>query len=308
MSMFGRGCDDDDGPAFTGYSPNPLTNLMAFALVLVFILQACSHGGGLIALRETPAEALADPKIRAWLVGPFTRDLSLEPASALRGQVWRLLTSSVLHHPPLPDVAWGMYFLVIWNVAVYWLVGRAMERDSGGGEAFLFGCAAGVAGNAFAVAAVLLLPNFGPPAAVYASPSGVIFAFLVAAAMRYPVTYIGRMRVPTWGIAAVYAVLSLGLFLLGLRTGEHPAMLAGGAAFAALYVVNRWRLRGLWQALGESGPEGRPGPRPYRPAASAPEDPRVDAVLAKMAREGKDSLTRAEWDILHAASERARRR
>jgi hypothetical protein len=35
---------------------------------------------------------------------------------------------------------------------------------------------------------------------------------------------------------------------------------------------------------------------------------KMDAVLEKMARDGKDSLTESEWHVLQKASERLRRR
>jgi hypothetical protein len=92
----------------------------------------------------------------------------------------------------------------------------------------------------------------------------------------------------------------------------------GGAAFAALYYNFQWRVTSFWQGVPSwRRQRAKPKLRVYHPedemavaVPSAPAgdldehlDAKLDAVLEKLSRHGRESLTDSERDILLRASE-----
>ena len=104
-----------------------------------------------------------------------------------------------------------------------------------------------------------------------------------------------------------------------------PVLFIGGAAFGYLYYKRHWRVLYLWPS-GWQWKFGRARPRlrVYRgdrdaepvavpadtaqPLAGAELEAELDAVLAKVASQGKSSLTEREQQVLLRASEIYRQR
>lgn len=125
------------------FSKYPATATLVAIWVLVFLMmahdQAALHGGGW--------------DVRTWDIGktnPFVshRFGDMTPNEILQGQVWRVLTATLVHY--------GLFHLAI-NLIGMVQLGRMVEEWYGSAQAFLIYIAIGVGGNLFAVAAKLLL-------------------------------------------------------------------------------------------------------------------------------------------------------
>jgi membrane associated rhomboid family serine protease len=254
--------------------------------------------------------------------GWFTNLFSLDTAAVLDGQVWRLLTGTFLH-----AFAWQH---IVFNMLIIWWAGSEVEDIYGPREFVAFYLAAAVFSSGVYVGWNVL--NGQRSTAIGAS--GAATAVLLLFALHYPtriVYFMFFIPMPVMLLVAIY-ILADALGMLGAGFGGNIAFAAhlGGAAFGYLYFKMQWRMTSLW-------PSGvrwrRPGRaranlRVYRgeheldaevvPAAAAAPAPRpvpdsqleaeLDAVLEKVARQGKSSLTERENQILMRASEIFRRR
>src|SRR5262249_17011702 len=119
--------------------------------------------------------------------------------------------------------------------------------------------------------------------------------------------------------------LMVAMDLFGLFNPDGIAVTGhlGGAAFGYLYYKQQWRILNLLPNFKEwRRRRARPQLRLYReeeplspvgvPATPSSEDDqleaRMDAILEKISRSGKDSLTDGERELLLRASEALRRR
>jgi hypothetical protein len=170
--------------------------------------------------------------------------------------------------------------------------------------------------------------------------SGAVTAVMVLYAVHFPTREILLFVIPVKMWVLVTLFLGLDFFNLmqqsrGEGTGPAIAFAAhlGGGLYGYLYkrFDLRWarlmRGRGYRPKLRIVNPEARPAPRsatPGRPPAASPSSSpsprsaptvlfpeeqlseRLDEILAKIAREGRDSLTEDENRILQEASRRAR--
>jgi membrane associated rhomboid family serine protease len=269
-------------------------------------------------------QLVSDPRIGAaglverGAVGWFTEAFWLDTTKVLEGQVWRLLTYAFLHDP-------FSAFHIIFNMLFLWWFGSDVE-DLYGPREFLaiYLLSAVVGGVAF------VLQNAAHLGGAYClGASGAVTAVLVLCAMHYPsrVIYLSFLiPIPIW----LFVVIQVAQDLYGLIGGNagHTAVSVhlGGAAFAFLYYKRHWRLLSLWSEFQEWRRQlFRPRLRVYReeprerervrvatpPSDEADEDQleaQLDAVLAKVARSGKNSLTERENQILLRASEVYKRR
>jgi len=236
------------------------------------------------------------------------------------GRVWQLLTATFLH-ANIWHILGNMWFL--------WIVGREMESLYGSRDFVAFYIAAAVVSTlCWAVAR-----TFAPGGGYMVGASGAVMAVLTLYTLYYPrrEIYLLFVPMPMWVVLAIYLVWPLmGDGGGGIAIESHLA----GAAFA--YAFKRFDLRWSRVAPGRfarprlkivfpnshdqprtrvSGGYGRPtgdviggkGPR----VAVLPEeqlDAQLDQVLAKIAREGRASLTEEEQRVLQEASQRARDR
>lgn len=240
--------------------------------------------------------------------------LSLQPEAFVHGSVWQLVTFSFMHPwAGLWSFALSMFFL--------WWFGSDLEQMYGSAEFLLFYLlAATLGGLAFVGAAYALhTESF----AVTFGHSGSITAILVLFACHFPTH---RVRIPILGLP-----VPIGLIVVAQIVGSlalDPEVLHGGfvttlvgAIFAGLYYKKQWRLSGFLQAFENVRKRPRPKLRVFEPEDEVPEpvsvaapkpqaphldehlEAKVDEVLEKMARSGKESLTDTERQILLQASE-----
>src|SRR5262249_6293363 len=245
---------------------------------------------------------------------PMTENLELRPSDVLHGQVWRVLTYAFLHSTS------GLLHLVF-NMLFLWWFGTDVEDIYGpreflalyliaavlGGLAYIFSYLAGMGSN---------LPCVGA--------SGAVMAVMVLCALHYPsrvILLFFLIPVPIWLFVVFEVAQDAFGFLTGNTGGTAVAVHLGGAAFGFVYYKMQWRMLNLLPDLRAwTRRLSRPRLRVYReeeppvrtpaPVAASRElqtdeqlEAKLDAVLAKVARHGRGSLSESEQQILMRASE-----
>jgi membrane associated rhomboid family serine protease len=242
--------------------------------------------------------------------GPVSDAFDLNTAKVAQGQVWRLLTYAFLHSP-------NTWMHIFFNMLFLWWFGSEIEELYGSKEFLAFYLvAAFVGGLVFQIQALV---QAAPLLCVGAS--GAVTAVLVLYAFHFPYSTILLffvLPVPIW----VFVIFQVGQdafqLLSSTKTDTAVAVHLGGAAVAALYYKYQWRLTSLWQGVPAwRRQRAKPKLRVYHPeedlavpvvsgpAADLDEhlDAKLDAVLEKLSRHGRDSLTDNERNILLRASE-----
>ena len=249
---------------------------------------------------------------------PFTDALILDGTEVWRGQFWRLLTYAFLHSTLDP------WHIVI-NMLVLYFFGRDVEDAYGPREflavyllsAFLGGCA------------FLVAPLGGTQCL---GASGAVTAVLVLAACREPSKTILLFFVfpcPIWLFVA-FMVAKDAFDFLGARQSRTAVQVhLAGAAFAYLYYRFQWHVTGWWPGFRtrmrrmsrpklrvyeepddrQPAPVSAPAPLASQSALDDEQlEAKMDAILEKISRVGKDNITDSERAVLLRASERLRRR
>lgn len=249
------------------------------------------------------------------------------------GEVWRFVTSFMIDRGGLIWLVFGMLF--------FYFFGGEMEVLYGTRRFLTFYLLAGLLANGVKFALGLASENFRHAAT--AGNAAPMFATLVLFAFHYPHKPIRiwfLLPIPVWLLVTIYLGINL-LLLLGEVRDQSGSGVPGlaeplvGATVGFLYFRTRGRIFAFADVLGavfgrrerrrspanlrvydENAP--RPSTRPSSPPpASVPEpvpqpagggvdehlEAKLDAVLAKVARHGKGSLTPEENDILLRASE-----
>lgn len=276
-----------------------------------------------------------------FLVQWITQDVELNRYFALRSsdiferfQIWRLLTATFLHSQ-------GNIFHVVWNMYFLWMVGREMESMYGSREFTLLY----LTGAVFSSLCWALVDYYGPnhnPLIPMIGASGAVTAVVLLFTLYYPhhkilVMFIIPMEM--WLVLVIFLGSDLLWLIRDLQGGPVaagvPAVAShlGGALYGFLYKTYdlRWsrllsarRHRPRMRIVSPPEPRDRvptPPPASARSAAAGaprhaptlyfPEeqlDAKVDEILAKIAREGRDGLTEDEIRVLEEASRRARNR
>jgi membrane associated rhomboid family serine protease len=314
MGIYDREYYRRDGPSFLG----SLGGGRSMCVWLIGINVACFLLQYLT-ITKTPTLLGSDPE------EPFTSALDLSIPLVLHGQVWRLLTYAFLHSTGnIWHIAMNMLFL-------YWF-GRQVEEQLGRWE-FLAFYLAGVVAAALAYVGAGLL-GLMPPNFPAVGASGGVMAVLVLAAFYYPrqtIYLFFVIPVPIWAFAVGLVAIDLFTLLSDRHSQVATAAHLGGAAFGFAYYRLGWRLTLLWPSLSTwtrraTRPRPRlrlydedeePTPSPVPAARPAPPPPlledeqleaQVDAILAKIHRDGKDKLTEHEREVLVRASEAIKRR
>src|SRR5262249_5928096 len=150
----------------------------------------------------------------------------------------------------------------------------------------------------------------------------------VLCAIHYPTRVILMfwfLPVPIWLFVIVQVAQDLFGFLGARRDATAYSVHLAGAAFGLVYYKAQWRLTNVFSGLKSwQKQRARPRLRVYREdehnqpvaALNVPASPEVDeqleakldAVLEKVARSGRDSLTEGEKQVLQRASEVYRKR
>lgn len=259
---------------------------------------------------------------------PFTVWGAFDPAFVTGGQVWRLLTASFVNNPWTPStlisLLFGMYFL--------YMLGSQVEGIYGKREFIAYYIASGLVSTLSMLVIYLLFWRGAPVANPSYGPGPAITAILVLFACHFPTQKILLMfviPVPVWLLVAGTVVLStMGFF--GSRGALEFAGTLGAVGFGFLYYWQQWRITGV---LGELRERVRPARssrlRVYRepenrdadserlapaavPTRSRPIDEhleaKLDQVLEKVSRYGRESLSPEENELLLRASEIYKRR
>lgn len=302
---------DDEGRAgwFSGVAP--ATRSLIAIHVILFLIGVLSTGNE---------------------VGPSFYHYLIAQSAAIfeHFQIYQLLTAPFA---PAPNNLLAIAFELL---ILYW-VGREMEPIYGTREfAWLYVMAGVLSTLAWAV-----FDYFGPGhgQGFYLGPGGAIAAILVLFTLYAPnreVLLFFVLPVKMWVLLVVFLGFDVFNLLQQLQAAgagrgggntmyfAHLAGAAYGWAYKAMdirwtrWLNFQWLRRPRFRVVHPEGREpvrsGRPAPfSSSRPSASGlvteeQLDSRVDEILAKIAREGRSSLTEEEQRILQEASRRARNR
>jgi membrane associated rhomboid family serine protease len=242
-----------------------------------------------------------------------------------QGRVWQLLTATFLH---------AGAFHLFWNMLFLWMVGREMESFYGTRDFVAFYLSAAV----LSTLGWAVLASFSTHHAPMIGASGAVMAVVVLYALYYPhreILLFFILPVEMWLLVVLYIGIDAYQLFYG-DSGSEVAVASHltGAAYGYLFKrfdlrwsriswsrVRRPRLRVISPDPREMGaPRPTAGPTWSPNPATAPKptttavlpeeqlDARLDEILAKIAREGRSSLTEEENRILQEASRRARNR
>ncbi len=260
--------------------------------------------------------------------GPVLQLLGFDADRVLAGEVWRLLTSHVVHGGS------AILQVAVLSIGLY-VVGSRVEGVYGNREFLAYILVA-----ALAISAVKLLAALGnvDRGMLTYGAGGLVTAVLILYACQNPHERVNVIvPVPIWGVAATLVLLDLvGEFGGGLGHAGHVAHLTGAAIGVGYYAAGV-RFSNVLFPRWLAGPARRRVAAPklfVDPAAGAPAEPaavvagpsrprtevvptraldeqleaKLDQVLEKVSRTGRDSLTTDEQDILRQASEVFKRR
>jgi membrane associated rhomboid family serine protease len=259
----------------------------------------------------------------------FTDAFLLVTDRVMHGEVWRLLTYAFLHDPGSP---WP----ILWNMLFLWWFGRDLEDLYGPREFLTFYLGSVLLGG---LAFVMTSLATGAPTNIpYLTAAGPVAAVLVLCALHYPTRVIYLffiLPVPIWLIAIVQVAVGAWQFLGGITPGAAGRGFIAAAAsvslsaalFAFVYYKGQWRVSTWWPDLGgwrrrmrqprlrvyredePTTPVGvAPSPRSAVPTEDDQLEAKMDAILEKISRVGKESLTESERQVLLRASEVFKRR
>jgi membrane associated rhomboid family serine protease len=297
--------DEGSGPLAMWLQRGLITKILVAVSILVYIVQINTDhlGGG---------------------AGPVTEALSLIGLRVLHGEVWRLFTYSFLH-----TTSALLPFLV--EIPLFWVIGHEVEEQLGRRRYGIFLVAASLAGALAVVGAARLgVRGVSFQTTPVVGCSGAIAAMLIWLILQSPrqsLTFFYALTLPAWLVLA----LSLVMDAWGLvwARDERSLTLAndlGGLLFAIAFFgaartpwprATRRRSRG---SLSDSDlrifreeskareSEAVPAPVPSSSDVDEHLEAQLDAVLAKVAEHGQDSLTGAERAILNRAAEVYRKR
>jgi membrane associated rhomboid family serine protease len=232
-------------------------------------------------------------------------------------RIWQLVTATFLHATPMH---------ILFNMAFLWIVGREMESLYGSRDFLAFYLAAGIVSTLGWAA----IRNYSGSNDYMVGASGAVLGVITLYTLYYP-----RREVNIYFLFPVEAWLFLTVYLLcdllfpALHVAYEAHLVGAGFAFVFKQFDLRWsrlvsgrfrtpRLR-IFSHIPFDQSRSR-APAPSRSSSEAlsgrtqgvsvlPEeqlDARLDEILAKIAREGRNALTEEEQRILQEASRRAR--
>ena len=225
--------------------------------------------------------------------------LALSLAGVKSGMVWQPLTYMFLH---------GGFIHIFFNMMTLYFLGPETERTMGSRHFLAMYLVSGILGG------LGWLWLSGSPQAVCVGASGAIFGILGAFATLYPkreltiFVFIFPITAAAWKIVAGISVLQFLLVTGGANDNIAYAAHLAGAFAGFLYIDQLFENRHLRRLLARFGggfkwPFGG-GSRGDGDSRRDPPPSReeVDRILEKIARDGIESLPRAERQTLHRAS------
>ncbi|MCG8587254.1 MAG: rhomboid family intramembrane serine protease [Pirellulales bacterium] len=234
--------------------------------------------------------------------GKLSNFMACEVGSLTRPwEWWKFLTSGFAHS----NKDMGHVFF---NMLTLWIFGRSLENKYGRAEFLRFYLTAIVLASV--TWAVIEKLDGAPDIADMYGASGAVFAVVITFAMNFPkerLFLFAAFPIPAWALGVGYIVFDVFKMLQPHTPGTpqiaHYAHFAG-AVFGFLYVKFNWNLAWMNPAwLTKVKPRRGPKLRVHDPDAKSRElDDDVDQILRKIKREGEDSLTRRERNIMQKAS------
>jgi len=199
---------------------------------------------------------------------------------------------------------------VLFNMLALWFFGRDIEEVYGRREfAWLYVTLLVLAGLAWSLMRIVQGLGAGPP---LVGASGAVAGVIILFVLHFPhrtVLLFFVLPVPAW----VLGVMAITFDILGFTGSAGSSNVAyaahlTGAAVAALYYQQRWRLSG-WTGRLSLPRLRRPRLRVHDPDAEEQRlNAEVDRILEKISRSGEGSLSRKERRTLETASRQYQRR
>jgi membrane associated rhomboid family serine protease len=288
MRVYGR------GTGFGGRQTTSAVKILLIANLAVFVLQVLTRGG-------RPLGGIIDQ----W--GSFVPQWAI-----FGGEVWRFVTYMFLH---------ADFWHIGLNMFILWMFGSQLEA-LWGRRTFLiyyFVCGVGAA-SVYGVFKLFgydsMIPMMGASGAVYGLllaygltfPDNVILVFMILPMKaKYAVLIFGLIELLSMGSASGVAHLAhLGGMVVGfvfLRL-TAPGLARGGMGGTAS-LGRAWRNFRARSRMRVVRPEdGSRGGNGRDEAPPSPEQKRIDGILDKISREGLQSLTEEEQEILRRAGRR----
>jgi membrane associated rhomboid family serine protease len=244
--------------------------------------------------------------------GFVTEWLILDTSAVAHGEVWRLLTYAFLHEP-------GDITHILFNMLFLWWFGTDVEMIYGSREFLGFYLVSAFLGGVAYQAWAMAKGDVG----ACLGASGAVTAVLVLCACHFPhrtILVMFLVPVPIWLFAVFNVLQDTYRLATDSRDLVASAVHLAGAAFGFVYYKQHWRVLSWLPSFKlRTRYRNRSNLRLYQPAedkepvpvAAAPSsremdehlEAKLDAVLEKVSRHGKDSLTEGEHKILMRASE-----
>jgi membrane associated rhomboid family serine protease len=224
-------------------------------------------------------------------------------------QVWQLGTYMFLH-----SGFWHLFF----NMLMLYFVGSEVERGFGRDRFLILYAVSGVVGGlAYLLFGAFSATHFARP---LVGASGAVWGLLMVAMIFYPSMQIIFYFFPV--PIRVFGAIMLGIFVYQMATGteDNPGgqLCHLGGAMAAVGVLALWgmapRVRFGADTGADSGPgwfsrwRSSEGAWARKQKKLAAEQAEVDRILEKVHREGINSLTRKERNLLATATKHQRER
>ncbi|MDP7069877.1 MAG: rhomboid family intramembrane serine protease [Phycisphaerales bacterium] len=244
---------------------------------------------------------------------PIQRFLHFSTKKVVGGaELWRLIGFQFLH---------ADLFHLMFNMIALYFFGPLIERVLGGKRYLAFYLLCGVAGGLLYLllnlAGYVWVGSLGLPAipgllfnatgTPLIGASAGVFGVLVGGAFLAPnvmvlVFFVLPMRLAT--VAWVLIVISVVSIFFGAGNAGGEAAHLGGAIAGFGFIRHPDRLHRFFDWLGRFDPTSRRFRTGGQPSSSPPRHDEIDRILAKISREGLQSLNAREKKVLQEASQR----
>ncbi|MFN0117818.1 MAG: rhomboid family intramembrane serine protease [Elusimicrobiota bacterium] len=216
----------------------------------------------------------------------FLSHLALTPIEIFRNyKVWQVFTYSFVH-----GSGWHLFF----NVLALWMIGPHLESLWGTPKflRFYFLCSFGAA----------LCQFFIAPYQTVVGASGAIYGLLMAFGLLFPDIHIYLFFFfPVKALQAVLFIAVLSLVLSMGSGGSHIAHIAHlGGMLMGLLLIKAPEWRGALPTWLSKRPFGKKSPTFHviHPDSNESLKEQVDIILEKISRQGIDSLTKKEHELM----------
>ncbi len=218
------------------------------------------------------------------------------------GQIWRLITYQFLH---------ANLGHIVLNMVALWFFGRPVERIFGPGKFLIFYLSCGVAAALFSsVLGYFGLWDAGTPGGMenawkyipMVGASGSIYGAIAACAVLFPDARVQLLFPPVDTSVRTFSLAILGIALAVIVMDWNNA---GGEAGHMGGILMGFAIMGIRKLLHRSPVNNGSyaGQEPRASRMQSPSREEIDAILDKIGRQGLDSLTEHERNVLKQASQ-----